>query len=88
MSAGRLLLGRAPRAQRSHHLVGAETLADQVSIETAERWVSLTARVRMLPAGEERSMIMIIHRADPFADGQTTVTITLDGLPYVSGVLQ
>ncbi len=29
-------LGRAPRAQCPHHLVGAESLPDQVSIETAE----------------------------------------------------
>ena len=57
-------------------------------LQTAEGWVSLTARVRMRPSGEERSAIIIIHRADPFADGQTTVTITLDGQPYVNGVLQ
>jgi N-acyl-D-amino-acid deacylase len=58
-------------------------------LQTAEGWVSLTARVRMRPSGEERSAIVIIEHADPFVDGRPrTATITLDGQPFVSGVLQ
>jgi hypothetical protein len=58
-------------------------------LQTADKWVSLSARVRLRPSGEERSAIVIIEQADPFADGRPrTVTITLDGQPHVSGVLQ
>jgi N-acyl-D-amino-acid deacylase len=57
-------------------------------LQTAKGWVSLTARVRIRPSGEERSALVIIELADPFVDGRPrTVTITLDGQPYVSGVL-
>jgi hypothetical protein len=58
-------------------------------LQTADTWASLSARVRMRPSFEERSAVVIIEFADPFVDGRPpTVTITLDGRPYVSGVFK
>jgi hypothetical protein len=34
----------------------------------------------IMPSPASKRAVVIIERADPFADGQTTVTITLDGL--------
>ena len=70
---------------------GAEILeATSVGVlQTADKWASVTARVRSRASGDERSVVVIIESADPFVDGRPkTVTIAVDGQPYLSGVLQ
>jgi len=58
-------------------------------LQTADKWASFTARVSTPSSREERSAIVIVEFADPFAAGQPrTVTIVVDGQPLATGVLQ
>ena len=81
-----------PRPAGTFRLTDGSSTMESIELgvlQTADKWVSLSARVRMRPSGEERSAIVIIELADPFVDGRPrTVTIMLDGQPHVSGVLQ
>ena len=88
-------IGQSPRESRpagTFRLTDGGSTMESIELgvlQTADKWVSLSARVRLRPSGEERSAIVIIELADPFVDGRPrTVTITLDGQPHVSGVLQ
>jgi N-acyl-D-aspartate/D-glutamate deacylase len=54
--------------------------ADDVGVlQTMDKWASFTAHVRQAMTGEERSALVIVEQADPFAAGGATVTISLDG---------
>jgi N-acyl-D-amino-acid deacylase len=58
-------------------------------LQIASKWVSFTARARIRPSGDEATVLVIVDRADPFVDGHpTTVSVSVDGMPRVSGVLQ
>jgi N-acyl-D-aspartate/D-glutamate deacylase len=48
-------------------------------LQTADKWASITARVRDVTGGDERSALLIVEEADPFDGGQPTVTISIDG---------
>ena len=55
-------------------------------LQTADRWASFTARVRVAPAGAERSALVIVEDADPTLDGRPrTVSIQVDGGPAIAG---
>ena len=57
-----------------------EIRADAVGVlQTTEKWASFTVRVQQAMTGEERSALVIVEQADPFAEGGATVTIALDG---------
>ena len=57
-------------------------------LQTTDKWASFTARVRRAAGTEEQSAFVIVERADPFVDGQpTTVTVVVDGAPFVTGRL-
>jgi len=53
--------------------------ADIGVLQTAYKWASFTARVRQTMTGDERSALVIVEQADPFAEGRADVTIALDG---------
>src|SRR5262245_22372339 len=48
-------------------------------LQTTDNWASFTARVRQAMTGEERSALVIVEQADPFAEGRATVIVSLDG---------
>src|SRR5262245_54577353 len=52
-------------------------------LQTTDKWASFTARVRDA-AGDERSALVIVEEADPFNEGQPTVTVVVDGGPATS----
>jgi len=49
------------------------------ALQTTGKWASFTARVRDVMSGDERTALVIVEEADPFEDGQPTVTVSLDG---------
>jgi hypothetical protein len=53
--------------------------ADVGVLQAMDKWASFTAHVRQAMTGEERSALVIVEQADPFAEGRATVTISLDG---------
>lgn len=57
-------------------------------LQTADRWVSFTARAREARSRTAHSVLVIVENADPFADGRRTVFVSIDGQPRASGVLQ
>lgn len=56
-------------------------------LQTTDRWASFTGRVRLQPSGDDRAFVVVVEQADPFAAGQPTVTIEIEGLDRIRGVL-
>jgi hypothetical protein len=81
-----------PRADGTFRLTHGAEILEATSfgvLQTADQWASVTARVHSRRSGDERSAVAIVEFADPFVDGRPkTVTITVDGQPHLSGVLQ
>jgi N-acyl-D-amino-acid deacylase len=50
-------------------------------LQAAPQWASFTGRARGLNKGREQAFTTIVEHADPFGEGQPTVTVYVDGSP-------
>ena len=51
-------------------------------LQATADWASFTARARIMPADEERTVVVIVDGRDPWLpDRATTVIVAVDGLP-------
>jgi N-acyl-D-amino-acid deacylase len=57
-------------------------------LQTADRWASFTARLRMSSSAPEQWGVVIVDRGDPAARNLTHVSVLVDGRERVGGVLQ
>jgi hypothetical protein len=63
--------------------VTVESLSTALGIlQATSDWASFTARARVMPADEERTVVVIVDGRDPWLPDQpTTVIVAVDGLP-------
>ncbi len=58
------------------------------TLQTTQRWASITGVARVGVAGEERAFTLIVEGADPFVDGApATMRLTVAGLSVIEGRL-
>lgn len=71
--------------------------ATQITVEATERgilqtagdWASFTARVRVMPAGEERTAVVVVEGKDPWLpENAPSITMAIDGLQEIAGRLE
>ncbi len=58
------------------------------TLQTTTGWASITGIGRRAGSPDERGFVLIVDGADPFADGASTVRLSVDGTPPVAGRLQ
>ena len=57
-------------------------------LQATSEWASFTARARVMPADEERAVVVIVEGRDPWLpDRATTVIVAVDGLPEMRAKL-
>ncbi len=67
--------------------VGSVTAATLGTLQTADRWATITGRATV--QGADRAFTLIVDGADPLAEGTlVTVTMAVDGLPAIQGQLK
>jgi hypothetical protein len=69
--------------------VTVESIASALGIlQATADWASFTARARIMPADEERTVVMIVEGKNPWeSDRATTVIVAVDGLPEMRAKL-